>query len=98
MALTADGAGGYVLDGWGGVHPFAIGTSPLPAGVALSTYWLNRDVARSMVLTTDGTGGYTLAEDGTVAPFSVGAAAAPPASAPVTLPANAVARAIVLGG
>lgn len=34
VAILPDGTGGYVLDGWGGIHPFAIGGNPMPPGAA----------------------------------------------------------------
>lgn len=33
-ATLPSGTGGYVLDGWDGVHPFAIGANSMPAGPA----------------------------------------------------------------
>src|SRR5207248_1898788 len=58
----------YVLDGWGGVHPF--GGAP---GVFGYAYWPNWDLARGMVLNPDSTpasvSGYTLDGFGGVHPF-----------------------------
>lgn len=55
LALTSDANGGYVLDGWGGIHP--VGDAP---ALASSTYWPGWDIARGIVLGPDGEGGYIL--------------------------------------
>ena len=41
--LLPDGTGGYVLDGLGGLHPFAIGNHPAPP--ASAGYWNGWDIA-----------------------------------------------------
>nr|MDQ6884288.1 hypothetical protein [Candidatus Dormibacteraeota bacterium] len=41
---TRANPGGYVLDGWGGVHPF--GSAPAVSGTA---FWPNWDIARGIV-------------------------------------------------
>lgn len=72
--------GGYTLDGWGGLHPFAIGTGslpPMPTGVA---YWRGWDIARGAALRFDGTGGYTLDGWGALHPFAAGGPAPPAAT------------------
>src|SRR5262249_42606085 len=38
VAMLPDGSGGYVLDGWGGMHAFAIGNHAKPPPVA-TPYW-----------------------------------------------------------
>ena len=48
--------GGYVLDGWGGVHPFG-NASPNPGS---STYWRFWDIARDIAIRSDGQSGYVL--------------------------------------
>ena len=55
IALNASGAGGYVLDGWGGIHAF--GNAP---AVSASAYWGGWDIARSIALRPDGVSGYVL--------------------------------------
>ena len=40
--------GGYVVDDWGGIHPFAVGTNPLPPSPAGGPYWEGEDVARGI--------------------------------------------------
>jgi hypothetical protein len=58
------GNGGYVLDGWGGVHPF--GAAP---AVTQGPYWPGWDVARAIALNPGGSGGYVLDAFGGVSPF-----------------------------
>ena len=49
------GGGGYVLDGWGGVHPF--GAAP---AISATGYWPGWDIARGIALNPDGASGYVL--------------------------------------
>ncbi|MHB8571514.1 MAG: peptidoglycan DD-metalloendopeptidase family protein [Candidatus Dormibacteria bacterium] len=72
-------AGGYVLDGWGGVHPFSIGGAALPPPAHLTGYWPNWDIARRLALLPDGSGGYVLDGWGGIHPFAIGNSAPPPA-------------------
>ncbi len=78
IVLRADGKGGYVLDGWGGIHAFAIGTNPQPPPATVTGYWPGRDIARSIVLRGN-TGGYTLDGQGGIHPFAIGTNPKPPA-------------------
>src|SRR5205085_1048881 len=48
-------AGGYVLDGFGGIHAFG-GAPPVTA----TGYWPGRDIARGIALRPDGVSGYVL--------------------------------------
>jgi hypothetical protein len=64
VAVRTDGASGYTLDGWGGVHPFG-GAPP----VTIGAYWPNWDIARAIALGPDGKSGYTLDGWGGVHPF-----------------------------
>ena len=63
-ALLPDASGGYVLEGFGGVHPFKVGNNPLPASVTDYAYWSGWDIARDVVLLPTSTAakpqGYTL--------------------------------------
>jgi hypothetical protein len=62
---------GYVLDGWGGLHPFHPTTdgSTMPAGIS-SQYWAGWDIARGVWLVTgSSTMGYTLDGWGGLHPF-----------------------------
>lgn len=51
LVLRADCQSGYVLDGWGGLHPFFSGAE-IPADMSpnpyLSAYWQGWDIARSV--------------------------------------------------
>jgi hypothetical protein len=63
-ALLPDASGGYVLEGFGGVHPFRVGSNPLPASILDYPYWSGWDIARDFVLLPTSTAaqpqGYTL--------------------------------------
>ncbi len=64
VVLRADGRSGYVLDDWGGLHPF--GGAPT---VRVSGYWVGQDYARGLVLRADGVSGYVLDAWGGLHPF-----------------------------
>ena len=68
LALAPGGQGGYVLDGYGGLHPFGA-TGAVPPGLAATAYWGGWDIARGLVLTPDGNGGYVLDGFGGLHPF-----------------------------
>jgi spore germination protein YaaH len=62
---------GYVLDGWGGLHPFhpTTDTSTMPAAIS-SAYWSGWDIARGVwLLPGSATAGYTLDGWGGLHPF-----------------------------
>ena len=48
MAILPDGSGGFVLDGWGGLHPFALGSHAAPALAPGAPYWPGWDIARGV--------------------------------------------------
>ncbi len=87
VAVRSSGAGGYMLDGWGGVHPF--GDAPPVFGAA---YWGGWDIARGMALRGDGVSGYVLDGWGGVHPFG----GAPAVHATSYWPGWDIARGIVL--
>ena len=68
IALLPDGSGGYLLDGYGGLHTFGAATA-MPA----TAYWNGWDIARDVVLlpgsTASAVQGYTLDGFGGVHPF-----------------------------
>lgn len=68
VALLPDGSGGYMLDGFGGLHPFGT-AGPAPA----SAYWRGWDIARDIVLLPGSTAsapqGYVLDGFGGIHPF-----------------------------
>ncbi len=63
LALRSDGVSGWVLDGYGALHPF--GGAPAMSG---SPYWPGWDIARDVVLLSDA-GGYVLDGFGGLHPF-----------------------------
>ncbi|MGZ6005489.1 MAG: hypothetical protein ACXWLH_05075 [Candidatus Saccharimonadales bacterium] len=67
---------GYVLDGYGVLHPFGGATA-----VRGAAYWKGWDIARRVVLVkvANGTGGYVLDGFGGLHPFAIGSATMPPA-------------------
>lgn len=72
-------SGGYTLDGFGGLHPFRIGTGPTPPAASGGPYWNGWDIARGVAVLPNGTGGYVLDGFGGLHPFSIGTGALPPA-------------------
>jgi hypothetical protein len=76
--ITNDGASGYTLDGYGGLHPFG----NAPAISSPSPTWPNWDIARGIAIAPNSTStsvtGYVLDGWGGIHPFAAGAASAPP--------------------
>ena len=68
--------GGWVLDAWGGLHPF--GGAPRLGSAA---WWPGRDLARSLAVHADGRSGYVLDAHGGLHPFG-GAARLPAVRVP----------------
>ena len=64
IVTNSSGAGGYVLDGWGGISAF--GNAPAVAGGA---YWPGWDIARGIALRPGGTSGYVVDGFGGLHPF-----------------------------
>jgi hypothetical protein len=64
LGLDVAAGSGYVVDGWGGVHPF--GGAP---AVAVSAYWPGWDIARGVAVNGDGHSGWTLDGWGGLHPF-----------------------------
>ncbi len=64
VAISSGGLGGYLLDGFGGIH--ALGNAPTVNGTG---YWPGWDIARGIVLRSDGHSGYVLDGWGTLHPF-----------------------------
>ncbi len=75
-----DGSGGFVLDGWGGLHPFHVNGSTAPLAAQGAPYWPGSDLARKVVIFSDGTGGYTLDAYGGVHPFGINGPSPVPAT------------------
>jgi hypothetical protein len=61
---------GYILDGYGGLHPFHPTTdgSAMPPALT-TTYWPGWDIARSVIMAGSPTSGYTLDGYGGIHPF-----------------------------
>ena len=57
QTVTIRAYGGYVLDGFGGVHGYSL--APLISD-STHAYWSGNDIARGLVVRPDGTSGYTL--------------------------------------
>jgi FG-GAP-like repeat len=72
VAISTGGLGGYLLDGYGGVHSF--GNAP---SVTVTTYWSGWDIARGLVLRADGHSGYVLDGWGGLHPFGTSGDIAP---------------------
>ena len=64
-----DARSGYLLDGYGAVHPFGIGSNPPPRAVTGNPYW-GWDIARSITLNPQGTGGELIDGWGNTHPFT----------------------------
>jgi subtilisin family serine protease len=73
-------AGGYVVDSYGGLHPFRTGAGPTPPAAIGGPYWPGFPIARGVALLPSGTGGYVLDGYGGLHPFAVGSNPAPPAA------------------
>ena len=78
IALLPNGSGGYVLDGWGGLHPFGVGGHRPPRPAIGAPYWRGWDIARSVAILPDGTGGYVQDGWGGLHPFSLPGKPMPP--------------------
>jgi hypothetical protein len=80
VVIFADGKGGYVLDGWGGIHGFGIGQPP-PANPTMSAYWHGWDIAHDFALIPGTRSGYVMDGYGGLHGFAPPAQAIPPAVA-----------------
>ena len=84
--MRSDGKSGYVLDSWGGLHPF--GGAPNVSGTG---YWSGRDFARGLVLNPNGSGGWVVDADGGVWAFG----GAPPVPASLSWTGFGLSKAIL---
>ncbi len=71
-ALLPDSDGGYVLDGWGGIHRFRTNDNSTPPALTSTPYSKGWDIARDLTLLPGGTGGYVLDGWGGLHRFAVG--------------------------
>lgn len=72
ISVVPSGEGGFVLDGWGGVHSFGS-----PGAVSVADYWPGWDIARDVASAPDGNGGYVLDGWGGVHTFTTAGHAMP---------------------
>lgn len=82
--IHLDGAGvkpngGYVLDGFGGLHSIALAGGAAAPTVNRGPYWSGWDIARAAARRPNHKSGYVLDAWGGVHPFASGTAALPPA-------------------
>ena len=71
FVFLPDGSGGYELDGYGGIHPFALASKPMPPPASQYPYFPGHDLAKKITLLPDGSGGYVLDAYGGLHPWSV---------------------------
>jgi hypothetical protein len=72
VTITPDSKGGYVLDGFGGLHPFTINGNPLPPAAANGPYFSPDDIARGVsapLQTGPDVGGWVVDAFGTLYPW-----------------------------
>jgi cysteine-rich secretory family protein len=78
---SATSANGYVLDGFGGFHPFWSAAAAAPPAMAMYGYWGGQDIARAMwFMPSAGASaatGYTLDMSGGIHPFTAPGQALP---------------------
>jgi len=70
-------SGGYVVDDWGGTHPFAEGSANLPPQTNSGPYWVGQNVVRGIALLHGGTGGFIADDWGGIHPFAVNGGSLP---------------------
>lgn len=76
VLLPNDQCSGYMLDGYGGIHPFG-GATATATG---APYFAGSDIARGIDLKADGSGGYLVDGFGGIHPFGLSGSAPPAAS------------------
>ena len=72
VARLASGTGGYVLDGYGGLHWFSLGTAAPAKAARGAPSWPGWDIARGVAVLPDGTAGFVLDGYGALHPFGIG--------------------------
>ena len=75
--LRSDVVGGLTLDGFGGLHPFTIGTGPSLGTVRGAPYWSGWDIARGLALRADHGGGFVVDGFGGLHAFGLGTGSIP---------------------
>ena len=71
---------GFILDGYGGLHPYSVHSDPAQPCAAWGPYWPGFDIARDVAMLPDGSGGIVLDGYGGVHPFGTGGMYPTPAS------------------
>jgi spore germination protein YaaH len=77
VVIFPDGSGGYVLDGFGGVHSFGIGR-PAPPAPHVTDYWPGWDIAHDFGLIPGTESGYVMDGYGGMHPFAPNGQPLPP--------------------
>jgi hypothetical protein len=67
--------GGFILDDWGGIHPFSTGSLAPPAITAPGPYWPGQDVVRGIASMP--VGGYVVDDWGGIHPYATGGSVGP---------------------
>ena len=76
VVIFPDGTGGYVLDGYGGVHAFGIGR-PAPPNPTITASWPGWDIAHDVSLVPGTLSGYVMDGYGGLHPFAPAGQALP---------------------
>jgi hypothetical protein len=72
VIVLPDASGGYVLDAWGALHPFAIGSGTPPPPSNVGFYLPGAAALVAMTIVPDGGAGYAVGRDGQFSwPFAV---------------------------
>ena len=60
----------YVVDGYGGIHPFGVGPAAPATAATNGPYWNGFDIARGVTFAANGRGGYVVDGYGGIHPFT----------------------------
>ena len=80
VAFLPNNTGGYIVDAYGGIHPFALGSQLDAAGIIGAPYWNGQDMARGITIMPNGKGGYINDRTGKLWGFKVGNSGTVPAT------------------
>ena len=73
VKIPTGAPGGYLLDGWGGLHKVTIGNGATPANVSGGPYWVGWDIARGVAVLPNDKAGLVLDGRGGLHVFHIGA-------------------------
>jgi hypothetical protein len=79
LAIGPDGGTGYLLDGFGGLHPLGVAQNGPAVRTVGGPYWPGWDIARGVSIAASGRGGYLLDAYGGLHQFAIGDVRALPA-------------------